>query len=1097
MAVDEEKEREARLPTVDINDAHTQYGHVSEEVLRRTLKQQGFKPTGTLQPCPACLIHKGRQKAVPKHTKTVATRPGERLHIDSQGLTAKSHKGDRHWIKIKDQYSGMSWNAFVKYKSETPVTVENKLIYLRGLGIKVSYLRCDNAGEHLEELQWLCNHFGITMEYTASNTPQQNGLVERQLATELRRANSMMEAAGLTPTVCNLLRPEALTTACILDNTLCDETGKSKYEKFYGHPPKLTMKHMIEFGRIGYVTDRKQFKQKHKARANPFVMVGYALNHSIDTYRMYNPKTRKVVITRDVRWGPATPVTDPRAKMGVHTPTQLESWRKVHERQPDQKTTTPTKTLNLDPILDHYTASRKISPQSDIKEDEKWMDGTHAGRVSTSPSRRRISNKKKPVKLIKNLKPAPTPQKDKRTWTSPVRRLKKFKPTEEDEEDKEDEEKMFSDIEDDDDEEDEEEELEVLPPQNHDFYDRLRAEIEEDANQTREPDPGNRLQNELRGLGLEPAASIPWAVRQLHTDYNPVLDNVYSAITSDPGEPTSIKEALAGPEKMKWREAIKKEIDNFIGRKVWKKVSREQVTHRDKRKLISTKWVFKKKVEQDNSIRYKARCVSRGFMQIPGVDYTESFAPVATDTSIRLTVGIYLYYDDLYPQEQWMLEMFDVEAAFLNAELTHPQYIEWPQGMFELGYITQEDMRKFCIELQKAMYGNIDSPLRWMKTFAAYLINVLGLKQAKTDPCIFYKTDKGRLVLLLVLYVDDTLCVGRRTEMIWMYQMIERKFNIERLGQLKKHLGVWWTWKKDLKGKKYLVANMPKMIEEIGAKYLEATGKVAKSAPTPGYPGKVLKKHQGQPEKLDAYRSIVGKIMYYATKIAPEVSNAVRELASHLTNPSEDHWKALERCVGYITSNHFEGLIFRKPRQLKSISYCDSDYAKDEDDRKSISGRINTVGGMVTNWTSKKQGTVSLSSTEAEYQSLSECALESMFTQNLIKEVTGVFESAIVYEDNLGAIYLMKNSQISQRTKHIDIRHHYLRDLMDEGRLDVRFVRSEDNPSDIATKNTDIKTHEKHAADVRNGTMKCQMEDVKADQSVRMYEKGMSQQREL
>jgi hypothetical protein len=235
-----------------------------------------------------------------------------------------------------------------------------------------------------------------------------------------------------------------------------------------------------------------------------------------------------------------------------------------------------------------------------------------------------------------------------------------------------------------------------------------------------------------------------------------------------------------------------------------------------------------------------------------------------------------------------MLEMFDVEAAFLNAELTNKQYIEWPQGMFELGYITQEDMKKWCIELQKAMYGNIDSPLRWMKTFASFLMNVLGLKQAKTDPCIFYKTAEGRLVLMLVLYVDDTLCVGRRAEMIWMYAMIERKFNIEKLGQLKKHLGVWWTWKKDPKGHKYLVANMPKMIEEIGAKFVEATGKAAKIAPTPGYPGTVLKKHQGQPEKLDAYRSIVGKIMYYATKIAPEVSNAVRELASHLTNPSKN-----------------------------------------------------------------------------------------------------------------------------------------------------------------------------------------------------------------
>ena len=138
------------------------------------------------------------------------------------------------------------------------------------------------------------------------------------------------------------------------------------------------------------------------------------------------------------------------------------------------------------------------------------------------------------------------------------------------------------------------------------------------------------------------------------------------------------------------------------------------------------------------------------------------------------------------------------------------------------------------------------------------------------------------------------------------------------------------------------------------------------------------------------------------------------------------------------------GLIFRKPRELRSISYCDSDYAKDEINRKSISGRINTMGGMTTSWSSKKQATVSLSSTEAEYQSLSDCAQEAVFTQNLIEELTGIKLRAIIYEDNLGAIYLVKNQQVSARTKHIDIRHHYLRDLQGD-RIDIRFVRSEDN----------------------------------------------------
>jgi hypothetical protein len=117
---------------------------------------------------------------------------------------------------------------------------------------------------------------------------------------------------------------------------------------------------------------------------------------------------------------------------------------------------------------------------------------------------------------------------------------------------------------------------------------------------------------------------------------------------------------------------------------------------------------------------------------------------------------------------------------------------------------------------------------------------------------------------------------------------------------------------------------------------------------------------------------------------------------------------------------------------LQSISDCDSDYAKDENDKRSVSGRINTLGGMSNNWTSKKQHTVSLSSSEAEYQALSECVQEAVFTQNLVEELTGQRKPAIIYEDNLGTIFLVKNQQVSVRTKHIDIRHHFMRDLQDK-----------------------------------------------------------------
>jgi hypothetical protein len=177
-------------------------------------------------------------------------------------------------------------------------------------------------------------------------------------------------------------------------------------------------------------------------------------------------------------------------------------------------------------------------------------------------------------------------------------------------------------------------------------------------------------------------------------------------------------------------------------------------------------------------------------------------------------------------------------------------------------------------------------------------------------------------------------------------------------------------------------------------------------------------------------------------------------------------------------------LCLRKLRILQSISDCDSDYAKDKNDRRSVSGQINNLGGMKTNWTPKKQQTVTLSSSEAEYQALSDCTQEAVFTRNLVEELTGQQKPAIIYEDNLETIFLVKNQQVSSRTKHIGIRHHFMRDLQDRKELDVIFKRSENNSAAIMTKNTTKYIHEKHIKQIRNGSLLFWKEDVKQDSSV-------------
>ena len=178
--------------------------------------------------------------------------------------------------------------------------------------------------------------------------------------------------------------------------------------------------------------------------------------------------------------------------------------------------------------------------------------------------------------------------------------------------------------------------------------------------------------------------------------------------------------------------------------------------------------------------------------------------------------------------------MFDVEAAFLNSDVEGETYIEWPEGMIELGFISEQEKNKYCIKLSKAMYENIDAPLCWMKTFSKYLINTVGLTQNKVYPCVFYKKAKeGRLILSLAVYADDTIILGTKKEVNRAYQLVQLKFIIDKLGNLLcKHLGIWWKWLNDEKVKLYLIATMPEMTGDIIKSFVKATGKEPKNTYT-------------------------------------------------------------------------------------------------------------------------------------------------------------------------------------------------------------------------------------------------------------------------
>ena len=200
-----------------------------------------------------------------------------------------------------------------------------------------------------------------------------------------------------------------------------------------------------------------------------------------------------------------------------------------------------------------------------------------------------------------------------------------------------------------------------------------------------------------------------------------------------------------------------------------------------------------------------------------------------------------------------------------------------------------------------------------------------------------------------------------------------------------------------------------KNAHDIVQYYEKVTGKSAKAATTPGFPGVTLDKNVGETIMLDEYRSLVGKILFYVVKIGPDCGNASRDLARHMSNPGEEHWKSMGRIVGYLKGKELHGHVMRKPESLTAVKYCDASYASDPIARKSVSGMIGTLRGMMTNWSSRTIKTTALSSTESEYIALGECGQELKFMCMLLQEVGIGQLPGIIYEDNEGAIFLAKN----------------------------------------------------------------------------------------
>ena len=519
-----------------------------------------------------------------------------------------------------------------------------------------------------------------------------------------------------------------------------------------------------------------------------------------------------------------------------------------------------------------------------------------------------------------------------------------------------------------------------------------------------------------------------------------------SAVTSGPTELKTFQEAWHcenEKERNNWRTAIRKEMRSMIDREVWRKTERKKIPN--DRRLIGKKWVFK--INRDGT--YRARLVALGYSQIPGVDYTDNLAPAAHDVTFRIALARMMV-------EKLDSLVMDVETAFLYGEIDGEILMKSPVGMEE---IDPGSSSEDCYLLLKGIYGLCQAARQFWKKFVnTAKKESFGFQVSPADPCMFYKQNELG-ICIIIMYVDDMLIIGKKEQIQEFTNKIQKEFSVKIQHNLADYLGCEFHINK-VKTRGWL--GQPSIIKSLEQKFGERAMK-ERLFLTPGTPRFTARKLENfedkvSPEEHETYRSQVGTLLYLAKHSRPDIFNAVRELSKTMDAPAPVHLKEMYKVIRYVLSTKEYGLKFELRKDMKKWALkalSDSDFASDKETRISVFGYIIYFCGIRIAWRSKGMKSVVLSTREAEYMALSEVVKELKFIVELLQTMNIEVELPItVYVGNVGAIWMSNNRTTSDKTKHIDIRTSYVKEYQEEGKIIIKFVKSEDSEAHIFTKNT-------------------------------------------
>jgi len=970
--------------------------------------------TRIIRACKVCAETKGNRTAFGHLGVDRGTAVGETLHMDTYQVPMTDLTG-RKWLEyglvVKDPYSGYRWQTSLKSKDEGAQQVINVVRNAQTqLRCKVKRLYADGGTEFINAtLKEFCSKEGIELHYPPARTQQLNGVAERTVRTEKEAVRAMMNGSGAPR---RFWRNAAAHSVYVWNRShVSVDTKKTPYELVFGK--KTSTKHWGVFGCDAFVHVAKE--QRGGALGNKMEACVYAGHDQVQNCAVvWVLRLNKMVRSRDVvyRKESFTHLAAMEAGRAAVDRVTEQDWSGMEEDADDDE----------DETVSQGGSSSSSSPPlpalSQSPQDEEWEVKSIVGKRDLGQG----AGVEYKVRWSGYGNEADS-------W-EPEENLTNAADEVEDWNDKEDDKKLMSGLGGDGDS--------AAVERVH-----MVMGVMQCMQGTDEREDGEAVEK----LKHHVAAAIS------------ILEQAQKKVTETPN---SYNDAVSSKRGDEWRRSMEKEMASCEAQKVWTEVDRGTLPVGAN--VLPCKWVYKvKNDENDRETELKARITPKGFRQKEGVDFFEVYASTGQYKTKRICLALTALWDH-------ELDQMDVPSAFLFADLEEDVYMEIPEG-----YRAGREGKVF--KLLKSVYGLKQAPRNWSLLFRGFLTGAMKMRATVSDPCLYYKRSRSGRLILMFVFVDDvqgSYHLQDGTEWNELKAMLTQRFNIKDLGASKWILGMRIT--RD-RGAKTITLDQELYVTKALVRYGLTECKVAT---TPGLVGGSAGEGGADSQQAaadaggrrgavdrDRFMEITGTCIYAAISTRPDIAYATNKLASKMSAPTKEDMVAAERVLRYLAGTRDIGLVFgahhsgvtgtSKGRntqlEVGVCAYADADWANDKETRRSVTGWVAKLGGDPISWASKKQRIVALSTCEAELYAEAAAIQEVLWLRGLLGEL-GLHSStgSTVFGDNQSAIAVSKNGVKGERTKHVDIKYHFVTEHVTNGQVQLQWVPSREMEADIFTK---------------------------------------------